>query len=60
MATIFQKVSMTKWLDIIITAFAFWSLIGVIFLAGVALQSIQQEDVTIAKKHGEKIIARNV
>lgn len=51
---------MNKFLDIVLTAFAFWSLIGVIFLAGVVLQSIQQEDVTIAKRQNEKVIARNI
>ena len=46
---------MIKWLDIIITGVAFWSLIGMIFLIGIVLQSLQQEDVTVAKKHAEKV-----
>lgn len=51
---------MIKWLDIIITGVAFWSLIGMIFLIGIVLQSLQQEDITIANKNAEKVIARNV
>ena len=35
---------MNKFLDIVLTAFAFWSLIGVIIFMGVVLQSLQQED----------------
>lgn len=51
---------MRKFLDVIVTAFAFWSLIGMIFLIGIVLQSLQQEDITIANKNAEKVIARNV
>lgn len=51
---------MRKLLDVIVTAFSFWSLIGIIFLAGAALQSTQEEDVIIAKKHTEKVVARNI
>jgi hypothetical protein len=35
---------MNKFLDIVLTAFAFWSLIGIILFMGVVLQSLQQED----------------
>ncbi len=51
---------MIKWLDIIITGVAFWFLIGMIFLIGIVLQSLQQEDITIANKNAEKVIARNI
>ncbi len=51
---------MNRFLSVVLTAFAFWSLIGVIFLVGIVLQSLQQEDVTIAKRQNEKVIARNI
>jgi hypothetical protein len=31
---------MKKFLDVIVTAFAFWSLIGIIFLIGAVLQPL--------------------
>lgn len=51
---------MNRFLDIVLTAFAFWSLIGIILFMGVVLQSLQEEDIAIAKKYNEKVIARNI
>ena len=51
---------MNRFLDVVVTAFAFWSLIGIILFMGVVLQSLQEEDVAIAKRHNDKVVVRNI